>query len=103
MKAGWKTTEFWASISTALIGVLVLFGFFTQADAGEFVNGVNNIVGGVMSIAPIIGYSLSRGRAKATTPQNGQGVNIKQVTETLNLFRDMINGINKAQSGEKSS
>ncbi len=90
MKPGWKSTEFWASISTALLGVLVLFGFFTQAEAGEFANGVNNIVGGVMSIAPIIGYSLSRGRAKATSIQNGQGVDMKQVIEALNLLQGVM-------------
>jgi len=64
VKPGWKTTEFWMSIGGAGLGVAMLFGVFTGEEASGILANLDGIVGGVMSIASIVGYALSRGNAK---------------------------------------
>jgi len=65
IKEGWKTTEFWVSISTALVGVGVAFGFFTPAESTQLMSSISQIVGGLMTIVPVVAYAISRGNAKA--------------------------------------
>ena len=65
LKSGWKTTEFWVSIATSLAGILTMFGIFTPEKAAALPVAIEQIVGGVVAIVPIVGYVLSRGKAKA--------------------------------------
>ncbi len=67
MKPGWKTTEFWTSIPAAIVGLLILFGLMTPTESTELINALEKVIGGVMSIIPIVGYTISRGKAKAVT------------------------------------
>ncbi len=64
IKEGWKTTEFWTSLGTAGMGILVLLGVFTGQEANELIVISSNVIGGVMSIVPVVAYALSRGKAK---------------------------------------
>ena len=64
IKQGWKTTEFWTSLGGAGLGVAVLLGFFTGEEATGLMGSINEIVGGIMTIASTVGYALSRGSAK---------------------------------------
>lgn len=67
VKSGWKTTEFWTSIATAISGVLFLAGYFTPNEANEIITAVEKISGSIMIIGPTIAYAISRGRAKQGT------------------------------------
>lgn len=64
LKDGWKTTEFWVSIATAIIGLCVLFGVFTTEETTEIMGSISQIIGSLMTIVPIVAYALARGKAK---------------------------------------
>lgn len=67
VKPGWKTTEFWTSIASALSGVLFLAGYFTPTEANEVIAAIEKIAGGLMVIGPTIAYAISRGKSKTGT------------------------------------
>jgi len=57
MKAGWKSTEFWATVAAALIGALIATGAVEGTPWAK--------VAGVAGVAlASLGYSVSRGIAK---------------------------------------
>ncbi len=72
VKPGWKTTEFWISIITAICGVGVLSGYVTPSESNQMVNAL----GGVAGLVPTVVYIFSRGKAK-------QGVDINQILTIL--------------------
>jgi len=63
-KPGFFTTEFWASIGTAALGICVVLGFFTPAEASDLISIGSKVVGGIMSSVPIVGYAISRAKTK---------------------------------------
>lgn len=65
MKNGIKTTEFWSSLAASGFGILTTLGLFTQAQAGEMTQAVTAIAGAIITAVPIVGYAISRGKAKA--------------------------------------
>jgi hypothetical protein len=58
-KPGYRTTEFWLSAAAALLGTLFASGALTN-------NTALAIAGVAASILTSMGYSVSRGMAKAT-------------------------------------
>lgn len=64
MKQGWKSTEFWASIATALTGLATTLGYLTPEQASPLVQAVTQIAGGVIMAASVLGYAISRGLSK---------------------------------------
>lgn len=64
-KPGIKTTEFWATLVAAIVGVMTMMGVFTPAEASQMTSGLGQIIGGVFAIVPIVGYIWSRGKVKA--------------------------------------
>jgi len=65
MKEGYKTTEFWVTLVTSIVGLLVLLGIITPDKSTEIVTLTQQIIASVMIIVPQIGYILSRGKAKS--------------------------------------
>ncbi len=65
LKEGWKTTEFWASVSTSIVGLGVIFGLFTPEEATNIVVAISQVVGGCITVAPIVAYAITRGNAKS--------------------------------------
>ncbi len=63
-KPGYKTTEFWASLSTSTMGILVTLGVFTPDQANTLVQSVTAVAGAIIAALPVLGYALSRGKAK---------------------------------------
>lgn len=84
IKGGWRTTEFWTSVITALLGLGVLFGFFTVEETGQITGGLNQVVGGVMTIAPVIAYAWSRGKAKSN-------IDLSSILELVNQLKEQQN------------
>ena len=64
MKAGWTTTEFWTSMATLLTGLATTLGYLTSEQSTPLVQAVTQIAGGVLMIASVFGYAISRGLAK---------------------------------------
>lgn len=58
VKPGYKTTEFWLSAATAIVGILFASGVFPAESGGE------KILGIIASVLASVGYTVSRGMAK---------------------------------------
>ena len=67
IKDGWKTTEFWVSISTIIIGLCVIFGLFTTKEASEVIVIAEKITGSLMAVVSVAGYAYARAKAKENT------------------------------------
>lgn len=64
MKPGYATTEFWTSLATAVTGLATTMGYLTPEQASPLVQAITQIAGGVIMVASIFGYAISRGLAK---------------------------------------
>lgn len=64
VKAGWKTTEFYVTIATSVSGVLTMLGYLDAQNATDFVNAVQHLAGGVLTMGTVIAYIWSRVKAK---------------------------------------
>jgi hypothetical protein len=64
MKPGYRTTEFWISLASQVLGILVILGVITPEQQGAVAEGLNQIIGAALMVASSFGYSLSRGIAK---------------------------------------
>jgi len=69
IKEGYKTTEFWVSLATAVFGVLVTLGIFTTDQASDLVKSVQQFSGGIITAISAAAYAISRGRAKNNPPK----------------------------------
>lgn len=61
MKPGWKTTEFWLSLAAMLVGAVVASGVVPEAGPWS------QVVGIIAGVLGALGYTVSRGFAKAGT------------------------------------
>ncbi len=64
MKAGWKTTEFWKSLISGVIGLCITLGWISPENADKLTTALMQIVGAIIMIAPMVAYIISRGIAK---------------------------------------
>jgi len=87
IKPGWKTTEFWAMICSAFFGLLILFGVITNFESNTMLAYINNISGSVMTIAGVVSYIFSRGKAKTNNIDYDKLINdIKQLVDKSNTY-----------------
>lgn len=70
-KPGWQTTEFWLTLATQVVGILLLVGVISPEQSQvlneampQIAGGVGELIGGIMMAAGAFGYSRSRGEAK---------------------------------------
>lgn len=61
VRRGWRSTEFWLTALTSLVGLLVLAGIVDL----EGTSTLDKTVGLVVAALTSMGYSISRGLAKA--------------------------------------
>ena len=87
-KPGWKTTEFWTMIVSAFFGLLILFGIITNFESNSMLAYINNIAGSLMTVASVVSYILSRGKAK-------QNSNIDYEKLLMDIYDIVNNPINK--------
>jgi len=64
MKQGWKTTEFWVTSCTAIIGFLVVFGLITPDIQDIVTANLEKIAGGIIAIISVVSYIWSRTKVK---------------------------------------
>ncbi len=68
-KPGWKTTEFWMALATALISVLVVLGLVSPTDSdaasGAISNAITSIFALVANATVIYKYIHSRTELKS--------------------------------------
>lgn len=64
IKTGIKTTEFWTTILTQILGLLMTVGVISPSENSEISQGLTQIIGGLGVAIPPIAYAISRGMAK---------------------------------------
>ena len=64
IKSGYKTTEFWVTVASAVCGVLVAIGKITPEQSSTAVSTIVPLVGLGMAALPTITYIISRGNLK---------------------------------------
>ena len=93
IKAGWKTTEFWTSMATAITGLMTMVGVFTPTDADSIVTGVTQAAGGLVAIVPVIFYAISRGKVKAN-------LDAQTTADTILALQNIISAFEVAEEEE---
>src|SRR5437899_695354 len=68
MKPGWKTTEFWLTLLTALPGVAVTAGFVPSADKTMLDSAASKIAAGLLAAVAVAKYIHGRALVKSATP-----------------------------------
>jgi len=68
IKTGYKTTEFWVAIATAIFGFLVTVGIFTPDQAGDLSLAVGKFSGAIITAVSVGAYAVSRAKTKTVTP-----------------------------------
>ncbi len=64
MKPGYKTTEFWMSLVTQIVALLVLFGVIEPAAQEQVSGSLTQLVAAIAAVFNAAGYAFSRGLAK---------------------------------------
>ena len=65
MKPGIRSTEFYATLATNVVGLLVLFGYVAPEAGDPLIAAIGQVVGGLMVVLGNVGYAISRGKAKS--------------------------------------
>src|SRR5579871_997030 len=68
MKPGWKTTEFWLTVLTALPGIAVTAGLMPAADKTMLDNAASKIAAGLLAAITVAKYIQSRALVKSAPP-----------------------------------
>jgi uncharacterized protein (DUF697 family) len=68
IKAGWKTTEFWVSIATAVCGLLVTLGVFSPDQSSDLIKTVGTFSGAIIVAVTSAAYAISRSKSKSENP-----------------------------------
>ena len=68
MKAGWKTTEFWLTLLTALPGIAVTVGLIPSADKTMLDSAASKIAAGLLAAITVAKYVHSRALVKGAPP-----------------------------------
>lgn len=75
MKQGYKTTEFWVTLVSQVVGILLLTGVVTPEQsevlgiaAGKGGGIANEVIGIITMVGSAFGYNVSRGLAKKEVP-----------------------------------
>ena len=73
IKSGYKTTEFWLSIATAICGLLVTLGVFDAAQASDVSTAIGQVAGAVIMAVSSGAYAISRSKSKSENPVIEEG------------------------------
>ena len=68
MKPGWKTTEFWLTLLTALPGIAVTTGLIPSADKTMLDSAASKIAAGLLAALTVAKYVHSRALVKGAPP-----------------------------------
>lgn len=60
MQKGYQTSEFYITIITMVVGILVSAGVVVPSHANELITAITTLVGGVVTLVPVIVYIINR-------------------------------------------
>ncbi|MFC1453668.1 hypothetical protein ACFLQL_00625 [Verrucomicrobiota bacterium] len=64
LKPGMKTSEGWLSIVVAVLGLATTLGYVTPEQSSQLATAIPQVVGGIVTIATVLGYIVSRTKLK---------------------------------------
>jgi hypothetical protein len=75
MKAGYKTTEFYLTLVTTVVSLLVMAGILSPTEASEIAELAVQAISGIVALGVLIGYFFSRTevKKKQIELENGEG------------------------------
>mgnify|MGYP003595203021 CR=1 FL=1 len=65
VKPGWKTSEFYVTIATAVSGILMAMGYVDQEHATALVTAATQLSGGAIAMAAVVAYIWGRAKTKS--------------------------------------
>lgn len=71
MKPGYKTTEFWLTLVSTLVGGAVALGLLPNAEGEQLQGGLAAIITGVFAVIPVAVYVWSRVKIKTAVSVSG--------------------------------
>ena len=66
MSSGLKSTEFYLTISSLIVGLLTMTGLLSPEKSGEVTELIVQAIGGIVALGTLISYILSRTQLKET-------------------------------------
>jgi hypothetical protein len=78
IKAGYKTTEFWVALASALFGILTTTGVFTPDQASDLTAAVGKFSGAIITAITAAAYAISRAKTKSSVTPEKPAVEEKQ-------------------------
>ena len=69
MKPGYKTSEFWLTLVSVVVGGAIGLGFLPSAEGEQLQSGLTAVITGVFTIIPIAVYIWNRATVKKATVQ----------------------------------
>lgn len=85
-KPGVKTSEFYLTIVSSIVGILVTLGYLTPQQGDDLVKAVVAIIGGVLTISSVLLYLYGRFKLKQLTANNS-------TTQPVLPIKDKIEGL----------
>lgn len=69
MKKGFTTSEFYVTLASTVVSLLVMAGVIEPANASQLTDLVVQAIGGIVALGSVIAYILSRTELKKTDLQ----------------------------------
>ena len=69
MQPAWKTTEFWATLVSNIVGIIALLGYVSSDQATALTEASIQIAGAVLMIATSFGFVKERSAVRKTVIQ----------------------------------
>ena len=65
LKPGVNTSEFWITLSTTIVGILVMVGVVSPSESNNFNQALTAVIGGIIMVIPAIVYIVNRSWLKS--------------------------------------
>lgn len=73
IKSGIKTSEFWLTLFVTVIGMAVYTGYMPQDIADQALKGLEQIIGGILTLVPVITFIIGRSAVKIKAIEESSG------------------------------
>lgn len=82
-KSGFKTSEFYVTVVSAISGLLIMLGYLSPQQADAFVQAVVAVIGGVMVVASTIVYIVGRIKVKQQVVKTSTLTSSTPISDTI--------------------
>jgi hypothetical protein len=91
MQSGYKSTEFYTTLISTVVGLAVLAGFIKPEESSLFTNALVTIIGGLLTLIPPLVYIINRTWLKSKTiNQSSTTTTVSQLPPTLTTSTNVV-------------